>query len=138
MPNHFHLLVKQLSDGGITEFMRKAMHSYTKYRNIKYKRQGPVFQGIFKAVRVETDEQLVHLSRYIHLNPLVASLVSNLEHYLWSSYKDYIISDGDPRIAKEEVLNFFNSPAQYQRFVLDHADYAAILEQLKHVVIEED
>src|SRR5438094_713652 len=61
MPNHFHLLLKQVKEGGITEFMSKLSNSYTKYFNTKYYRIGPLLQGEFKAVRVETDEQLIHL-----------------------------------------------------------------------------
>lgn len=137
MPNHFHLVIKQLLDGGISEFMRRFIHSYTKYRNVKYKRQGPVFQGVFKAVRVETDEQLLHLSRYVHLNPLVSFLVKDLGAYPWSSYPVYINLANDPKIAKEEILNFFNSPKEYQKFVLDQADYGKTLELLKNIALEE-
>lgn len=137
MPNHFHLLIKQLQDGGISEFMRKFIHSYTKYRNIKYNRQGPICQGMFKAVRVGTDEQLVHVSRYIHLNPLVSLIVKDLNLYLWSSYRTYLDLDDNPAIAKDEILNFFKSPKEYQKFVLDQADYGRTLELLKHATMDE-
>jgi len=138
MPNHFHLLVKQSKDGGISEFMRRFIHSYTKYRNVKYNMQRPTFQGIFKAVRVETDEQLIHLSRYIHLNPLVSLLVKDLRLYPWSSYPAYIGQASEDRLAKAEILNFFKSPEDYQKFVLDQADYGTTLELLKHRIIDED
>ncbi len=136
MPNHFHLLIKQLQDGGISEFMRRFIHSYTKYRNVKYNRKGPVFQGIFKAVLIETEEQLLHISRYIHLNPLVSSLVKDLNLFPWSSYKTYIGLENNPAIAKEEVLNFFPTPEAYQKFVLDQTDYGIKLELIKHAVID--
>lgn len=137
MPNHFHLLIKQLHDGGISEFMRRFIHSYNKYRNIKYNRQGPVFQGMFKAVRVKSEEQLIHLSRYIHLNPLVSNLVQNLESYQWSSYHDYLGKGDTHVVAKEEVINFFKSNKAYQRFVLDQAEYGESLERIKHTLIDE-
>lgn len=136
MPNHFHLLVKQLQDGGISEFMRKFIHSYTKYRNIKYDLQGPVFHGVFKAVRIESDEQLTHASRYIHLNPLVSRLVKDLSLYPWSSYCEYIGLSNNQEVAKEEILNFFKSPKEYQKFVLDQADYGRTLELIKHSTID--
>lgn len=138
MPNHFHLLIKQLKDGGITEFMRRFILSYIKYRNIKYKHQGPLLNGSFKAVLMETDEQLLHVSRYIHLNPLVSKLVKDLNFYPWSSYKTYIGLEENPALAKEEILSFFKSPKEYEKFVLDNADYGTTLELLKHRTIDID
>lgn len=138
MPNHFHLLVRQLKDGGISEFMRRFIHSYTKYRNIKYKRQGPVLQGMFKAVRVETDEQLLHLSRYIHLNPLVSFLVKDLESYPWSSYSYFLYNSNNTSLAKEEILKFFKSPVAYKQFILDQADYGQALEKIKHLALDQE
>ncbi|OGE37299.1 hypothetical protein A3D79_02940 [Candidatus Daviesbacteria bacterium RIFCSPHIGHO2_02_FULL_39_8] len=138
MPNHFHLLVKQLQDGGISEFIRKFINSYTKYRNIKHRILGPTFQALFKAVRIETDEQLLHVSRYIHLNPLVSFMVKDLRFYKWSSYPFYLGLTDNPVVAKKEILNFFKSPKSYEKFVLDHAEYATALEIIKHQLIDED
>ena len=90
MPNHFHILLQQLQDNGISTFVRKLLNSYTRYFNTKNERIGPLFQGQFKAVRVESDEQLLHLTRYIHLNPLVGYVVKDLRNFEWSSYLDYI------------------------------------------------
>lgn len=137
MPNHFHLLVKQLQDGGISELMRKLLLSATKYRNTKYNRQGSVFQVPFKAVHVESEEQLLHVSRYIHLNPLVSLLTKDLKSYPWSSYLNYIGLSDNPALKKEEVLNFFKSPQDYEKFVLDQADYGIQLEKIKHLSLDE-
>ncbi len=86
MPNHFHLLLRQEKDGGISSFMKHLTDSYSRYFNTKYERVGPLYQGAFKAVRVETDEQLTHLSRYIHLNPLVSFITTEKDFisYPWS------------------------------------------------------
>ncbi len=84
MPNHFHFLVKQVSDKGIASYMQRFVNSYVHYINIKYKRVGPLFQGPFKGVLIESDEQFFHVSRYIHLNPLVSGLVADLKNYPWS------------------------------------------------------
>lgn len=135
MPNHFHLILKQLKKGGITEFVSKLSNSYTKYYNIKYNRVGPLFQGEFKVVLVESDEQLIHLSRYIHLNPLVSYFVKDLDKYEWSSYGEYTGPDIGI-CSKEQVLGFFKSSKDYQQFVLDQADYAQQLENIKHKIIE--
>lgn len=136
MPNHFHLLLKQLTDNGITEFVSKVSNSYTKYYNTKYNRIGPLLQGEFKAVLVENDEQLVHLSRYIHLNPRVSLLVKDLDSYEWSSYKEYL-DQVNGFCAKQEILSFFKNPQAYQKFVFDQIDYGEKLEQIKHQVLEE-
>lgn len=136
MPNHFHFLVKQLKDGGITEFTSKLSNSYTKYYNTKYNRVGPLLQGEFKAVLIQSDEQLMHISRYIHLNPIASLLVKNLDQHNWSSYKEYIQNNSAGLCTKEEVLSYFKSPQAYQKFVLDQIDYAQRLEQMKHQLLE--
>lgn len=136
MPNHFHFLIKQLKDGGITEFISKLSNSYTKYYNTKYNRVGPLLQGEFKATLIESDEQLIHVSRYIHLNPIASLLVKNLNQYRWSSYKEYI-NNSKGICIKEELLNFFKTPQDYQQFCLDQASYAQELEKIKHQLLEE-
>src|SRR3989344_7619419 len=68
MPNHFHLLLKQYTKTGFSKLAKQTTNAYTEYFNKKYKRTGSLMQGTFKSVKVNTDEQLVHLSRYIHLN----------------------------------------------------------------------
>ncbi len=137
MPNHFHFLIKQLKDGGITEFISKLSNSYTKYYNVKYNRVGPLLQGEFKAVLIESDEQLIHVSRYIHLNPIASFLVKNLRDWRWSSYPEYIgLKDG--LCAKEDILSFFKSPKDYEKFVLEQVEYAQTLELIKHQLLEED
>ncbi len=67
MPNHFHLILRQKVENGITKFMRKLGTGYTNYFNTKYQRSGALFQGNFKAIDIQKDEYLMHLSRYIHL-----------------------------------------------------------------------
>lgn len=135
MPNHFHFLVKQIKENGISEFIGQLSNSYTKYFNTKYERVGSLLQGPFKAVRIETEEQLIHVSRYIHLNPVVAGLVKHLEEYPWSSYLEYI---NEPIICiVSEILNIFPSKKKYKKFVEDRIDYGTTLEILKHQVINE-
>lgn len=137
MPNHFHLLVKQLKDGGITNMVTHLSLSYTKYYNTRYTRIGPLFQGQFKAVLIESDEQLIHVSRYIHLNPLVSFLVKNIEQFEWSSYREFVM--GEPGLCStEEILSLFKSSKDYGSFIKDHAGYAQELELIKHQLIDED
>ncbi len=136
MPNHFHLLIKQIKDKSITEFMSKFINSYTKYYNIKYNRVGALLQGMFKAVLIESDEQLLHVSRYIHLNPLSSNLVKNLDQYEWSSYPEYLGQSKNGFCDKEEILGHFKNPKDYQEFVLDQVGYAQELEFIKHQLID--
>lgn len=137
MPNHFHLLVKQKEEGGITEMMTKLILSYTKYFNTKHNRVGALFQGQFKAVLIESDEQLTHVSRYIHLNPIVSLLVKDLEAFSYSSYEEYVQQNRQGICSTKEVLGFFKSPDDYARFVHDQINYGLSLEKIKHQIIEE-
>lgn len=137
MPNHFHLLVQQLEDRGISTFMSKTVNSYTRYVNTKHKRVGDLFQGVFKAVHVETDEQLVHVSRYIHLNPVISYLIKSeqLETYPWSSFQEYL-GKNSSFLNKQSVLHHFSSKEAYRRFVFDQVDYGKTLENIKHLVFD--
>lgn len=137
MPNHFHFLLRQERDGGLVEFVRKLSNSFAKYFNTKNERIGPLFQGEFKAVHVTSDEQLIHLSRYIHLNPIVSHVVSDSSFYKWSSYLEYVGFDGGTsRCLKDAVLGFFKSASDYKKFVHDQEDYAKKLESIKHLHID--
>jgi len=138
MPNHFHLLAKQLQDNGISEFMRKAQNSFAKYENIRHERTGGLYEGPFRAVRVKTENQLLHLSRYIHLNPYTSRVVpslSKLHTYPWTSLPQYIT--GKTGICEtRSLLSLFSSPKQYERFISDHADYQRELNLIKHLALE--
>lgn len=139
MPNHFHLLLKQLQDNGISRFISNFTNSYTKYFNTKHERIGPLVQGLFKAVFVENDDQLVHLSRYIHLNPVSSFIikVQELENYPWSSLKEYLGLEKDGFCEKQYVLGYFKSVGKYKQFVLDQISYARELEKIKHLSLED-
>lgn len=103
MPNHYHLLLRQIKNAGITLFMRKIGTGYTMYFNEKNKRSGTLFQGRYKAKYVDSDSYIRHLAHYIHLNPVGLSASSWQEHgiaspkakailddYRWSSWHAYI------------------------------------------------
>lgn len=138
MGNHFHFLLKQLKDNGIVKFMAKFTNSYTKYFNTKHERVGPLFQGVFKAVYVGSDEQLIHLSRYIHLNPVSGFLVKveDLKDYSWSSYPEYLDIKTNQLVNLKEVLDFFKNNKEYENFVIDQADYVKSLKMIEHVSID--
>lgn len=138
--NHFHFLLKQLKESGISHFMSNLTNSYTRYLNTKQKRNGPFFQGRFKAVRIETNEQLLHISRYIHLNPLTSYVVrekTDLENYIYSSFPEYLGKIKREICQKEVVLDQFRIREAYREFVFDQADHQRKLEVIKHLVLED-
>ncbi|MBI1869385.1 transposase [Candidatus Gottesmanbacteria bacterium] len=139
MPNHFHFLLRQKIDHGIKKFISNFSNSYSKYFNTKHKRVGPLLQGIFKALHVETNEQLLHLSRYIHLNPVTSSLITieEMDTYPYSSFPEYLGIVNNKICAPAIVLSQFSSVNDYKRFVYDHIDYAKELETIKHLILDD-
>lgn len=140
MPNHFHLLLKQVVDGGISKFIGNLTNSYTRYFNTKHKREGALFKGKFKAVRIESDEQLLHVSRYIHLNPYSSYVIKTLEelkNYPYSSLPEYLQKSPNGFCQKEIILEQFKNINSYKNFVFDQANYQRGLENIKHLILEE-
>ena len=118
MPNHVHLLIKQLKDNGITKFIKKVGTGYATYFNKKYVRKGHLFQGRFQAVRIKDDNQLKIVFAYIHSNPLsliepnwkengirnLKKSIKFLESYKWSSYLDYIGEKAFPSVTNRDLI----------------------------------
>ena len=123
MPNHFHFLLKQNTDIPITSFMLRLGTSYAKYFNIKYEQVGSLFQSRFRAKLIETDEYLLHLSRYIHRNPkeiLPSTRGVGLEKYEWSSYPSFIKGLKNELVDPDFILKYFskkNYSQDYKSFV---------------------
>lgn len=139
MPNHFHFLLKQMKDSGVKEFVRLVGNSYAKYFNTKYRRKGTLFESRFKAVRIENDNQLLHVSRYIHLNPYSAYIVRTIEdlpNYPFSSLPQYL-TESENICNKELILGQFSSANQYKKFVFNQADYQRKLQDIKHQLLED-
>lgn len=135
MPNHLHLLVQQKSPQSIDKFIQSLCTRYTMYFNRKYQRVGSLFQGTYKAVSVTSDEQLLHLSRYIHQQTL--ALQGDTLQVRPSSYLDYLGLRKTLWIKPEEILSFFSktNPAfSYESFVKQKEDFAHI----QKLLIEED
>ncbi len=113
MPNHYHLILRQKIDGGISKYMQKLGTGYTMYFNEKYKRTGSLFQGRFKAKLIKQNSHLLHLPFYIHLNPInlinknssFAKKWEFLKNYRWSSFKDYIGEKNFPFVIHKEFLS---------------------------------
>jgi putative transposase len=121
MPNHFHILVRNLKDSITSVYMHRILTSYGKYFNTKYNKKGHVFDGPFGAVHVENNTQLLHLSAYIHKNPKsIAEWKDNYEKYPWSSYQDYIgLNRWGNFLSTDIILKQFTDQTRYKNFVLE-------------------
>lgn len=140
MGNHFHFLVRQNEDGGISKFLSNFQNSYTRYFNTKHERTGPLFSTQFKAVRIENENQLAHISRYIHLNPYTSEVVNSFDQlisYPWSSLEKYLNLNSSTNLKKEIILANFRSVLEYKRFVLNQAHYQKALKRIEHLVLED-
>ena len=136
MPTHIHLIVEQLVDGGISLFMGNILNSYARYFNIKYKRLGPLWVGRFKEALVETDEQMLHLSRYVHLNPTTANLIEKPEAWEFSSYQEYL-NNVDEKVRISYWDHVIDIPSQdYKLFVDDQIGYQRDLGIIRKLILE--
>ncbi len=137
--NHYHFLLRQLKDLGIIKFLSNFQNSYAKYFNTTRKRNGALFQAVFKAVRIEGDEQLLHVSRYIHLNPFSSfsiKEVKDLVNYPWSSLGDYLGIRESGMVNTNFLLGYFPSMEKFKDFIYDQADYQRRLKELEYFVLE--
>ena len=151
MTNHFHFLIRQKQENGISMFMQKLGTGYTNYFNKKYERVGPLFQGKFKAVIIETDAQLRYLPLYIHANP-IDIFKANIKHrdkrvddkqigsflksYRWSSYPDYIGEKNFPSVTQREfLLQLFGDSMRHYKEMMAWVKETK-LDSIKDVILE--
>lgn len=134
MPNHYHLIIKQAIDSGVTQFMHKLGTGYAMYFNKRWERKGILFEGKFKAKIIQSDEYLMHLSRYIHLNPLniiephwrekklsdIIKASKFLKGYRWSSYPIYTKRTTSSIISLENIEKVLQNTGEYEKFTLNY------------------
>lgn len=150
MPNHYHLLLRPLTDDALKIFLKKLNMGYAKYFNEKYDRSGALFQGRYKSVPVTREQHFIYLPYYIHLNPLdlvtpewrdkkmrdSKKAMQFLEKYCWSSHLDYLGKKNFPSVTQRDFLTqFFETPQQYEkniRWWLENLE----LETVKDVMLE--
>lgn len=120
-PNHYHFLLEQLVEGGVSMFMKRLGGGYTKYFNEKYKRSGVLFQGKFKAVHIDSNEQLLHVSVYVNLNDRVHKLGNPTSKLVGSrsSWEEYKSKLDESLCSKDVILGQFKSQNEYQNFAED-------------------
>jgi REP element-mobilizing transposase RayT len=117
MPNHYHLLLTPTRDHNASKFMHSVASSYSQALNQRLGRQGPLFQGRFRAVWVDREAYLTHVARYIHANPVMAGLVTRAEAWPYSDYAEVIgirpVAQRDGSLVPER----FETGAAYREFV---------------------
>lgn len=144
MPTHYHLLLKQKTNSGISKYIGITQNAYTRYFNTKYHRKGHIFIHEFHAVLIKTEEQLKHVMRYIHLNPYSSRLLKNKEEvltYPWSSIGSYIknVKSANVQIETNLLMSCFqHNKERLKLFLMDHADYQQRLEYCKHAYVWEN
>lgn len=140
MPNHFHILITEIEDGGISKFMQKLSTGYVMYYNKKYKRTGSLFEGKFKSQHAGDDRYLKYLFSYIHLNPIKLiqkdwkekgiknkkQAIEYLGEYQYSSYIDYLkIERGQNKILNLKAFpDYFPSKEKFKNEIFDWINIA--------------
>jgi putative transposase len=132
MPNHFHLLLYQIEPDAITKLMRSVGTGYSIYFNKRHRRTGSLFQGVYKASRIDTDEYWMHISRYIHLNPL--DIDDDFEDYDYSSYSVFMGKKEQDWVKPGWVLDSFKSKRQYEKFVKDYIPRRKELKDIENML----
>lgn len=117
MPTHFHLLVKQEVEGGISRYLRLLQSSFSHYYNSLHDSHGSLFQGRFQAKPVSIRQSRLYVSRYIHRNPLVANIVTDLARYPYSSYKHYLKDSFPPAFDPSAILGQNITSKEYLSYI---------------------
>jgi REP element-mobilizing transposase RayT len=126
MTNHFHLLIFQNDIDDLQSFMRSLMTSYSRYFNLKYGRTGSLFESRYKASRIDSDQYLQHISRYIHLNPRY------WQNYYNSSLKFYRDGNEPYWLKSSAILEIFSTRQDYMDFVSDYAEMKDMISEMKY------
>lgn len=126
MPNHFHLLLYQVNEGAMQRLMRGVMTAYSRYFNKKYDRSGGLFETRYKVSRISSDTYLMHITRYIHLNP------KEWREYPYSSLRFYLQAHDEDWVDEQPIVALFPSRESYGDFVAEYEGIKDTLEQIKH------
>lgn len=135
MPTHLHLLLRQLKKAGISQFVGNVLNGYSRHFNLKHKRKGPLWEGKFQNKLVDNDDLLIHIIRYIHLNPVTSHLVERPEDWDYSSHREFISPDKIkfPMCQYDTLLDI--KPIQFKKFVDDRISYQRELQKIKNLII---
>lgn len=137
MPNHFHLMLRQNGERSMASFLQAIMTKYVVYFNTKYNRQGGLFQGRYKAVRITNENQFIYITKYIHRNPIdllpARSDLAGLSEYKYSSYGNYLGLFKQSWVKTDDILTYFsksNPKNTYQAFVEETGDVSMVYREM--------
>ncbi len=145
MPNHLHIVLKEITEGGITAFMQRVSTGFTMFFNKKYERTGPLFTGPFKSKHAHDDLYIKHLVAYVHLNPAKlfdprwkegaanpSTIKERLLEYQYSSLSDFLCKDRPERkILGDSIFELFDSTQTLDEIIADANAYYAELSEAR-------
>lgn len=126
MPNHYHILLYLNEPSAITQLMRSVISSYTVYFNRRHQRVGHLFQDRFKAVRIDNDSYLTHITRYIHLNPV------SYKTWDFTSLPYYLHEKSASWVRPDRILELFSDTQDYAEFVDDYIANKEMVDEIKN------
>lgn len=136
LPDHYHLLLRQVNKDSIPKLMKQLSNAYTEYYNKKYNRKGRLMHGRYRAAAVENDSQIIELSRLIHYHPQISHDINPI-NYEWSSLREYLDNSLDTFCNKRLILSFYSSVKQYKDYVLSTGnEIDKVIEKIKPQLIE--
>lgn len=141
MPNHFHLILHEHTERGITKFMGKLLTAYSMYFNKKYERSGPLLTHPFRSEHISNESQYMYIFSYVHLNPLsiidknwkengIKNTKEFIENYQWSSYKDFL----EKKRPESLIIDFHLIPEYIKEMELDFQTHEKLFMENKDIM----
>lgn len=135
-PNHYHFILKQVCDAGVEKYLHKLGTSYTKYFNNKHKRSGVLFQGAYKAIQIDTNEYLLHLSAYVNKNNFIHGYSEN-NNWEYSSLPEFLGTRDNGLVSYGIITDQFTSRKEYSEFLDENSLYMKANKDMNEYIIEE-
>jgi putative transposase len=132
MSNHYHFILRQNGEAQISDFMQAVFYIYSSAFNTVHKHSGTLFEGPFQAILIDKTEYLLHLCRYIHRNPLEASMVVKPEQWHYSNYAEFVGKRKGTLVDQEFVKINFGTPEAYEDFVMNYVPLEKAQKELRH------
>jgi REP element-mobilizing transposase RayT len=137
MPNHYHFVLRQDGEISISTLIQRLFQTYTQAFNKQQERKGPLFEGRFRHVHVDRNEYVLHLCRYVHLNPVAAGLVLDPAEWPCSNYLEWIDARPGTLVDRTFVRHFFSTPKAYIAFVQEQLT-SELAQQLRPYLLDDD